>query len=371
MAESVPIYKICLTGGPCAGKTTALTTLKEKLTERGLKVFVVPEIPTLTMEGGGMIIMGGLSSENVCRFQTLLMKAQMNFEDYFNDLAILNNKPAVILMDRGVMDPKAYMDNNTWQAVLDESGWNAVYLRDKRYDAVIHLVTAADGAPTFYTLENNVARYEDGPTAIKVDQALQNAWRGHPHHIIIDNSVPSFDKKIEKTINAVEKFIGIPVTTTYFRKFLVESAAIPSDVKTETFEVEEAFLKTDNEKNEFEKIRKRGQNGAFSYVHTVRQKNVTENMRCEVKNSISAREFINLFDKRDTSLEVVKKTRTAFLYEKLSYILETFKGNTLLRYETISTEENPHLPPFIKVIKEVTNDKSFTTLNAASTASTN
>lgn len=45
--------------------------------------------------------MGGLSSENVCRFQTLLMKAQMNFEDYFNDLAILNNKPAVILMDRG------------------------------------------------------------------------------------------------------------------------------------------------------------------------------------------------------------------------------------------------------------------------------
>ena len=124
------------------------------------------------------------------------------------------------------MDPKAYMDNNTWQAVLDESGWNAVYLRDKRYDAVIHLVTAADGAPTFYTLENNVARYEDGPTAIKVDQALQNAWRGHPHHIIIDNSVANFDKKIEKTINAVEKFIGIPVTSTYFRKFLVESGKL-------------------------------------------------------------------------------------------------------------------------------------------------
>lgn len=72
-------------------------------------------------------------------------------------------------MDRGVMDPKGYMDDNTWQAVLDESGWNAVYLRDKRYDAVIHLVTAADGAEKFYTLENNVARYEDVPTAIRVD----------------------------------------------------------------------------------------------------------------------------------------------------------------------------------------------------------
>lgn len=115
MAEQhFPIYKICLTGGPCAGKTTALTTLKEKLTERGLKVFVVPEVPTLTMEGGGMIIMGGLSSENVCRFQSLLMKAQINLEDYFNDLAKLNGKPCVILMDRGVMDPKGYMDDNTW-----------------------------------------------------------------------------------------------------------------------------------------------------------------------------------------------------------------------------------------------------------------
>jgi len=54
-------------------------------------------------------------------------------------------------------------------------------LRDKRYDSIIHLVTAADGAESFYTLENNVARYEDVPTAIKVDQNLQNAWKGHPH----------------------------------------------------------------------------------------------------------------------------------------------------------------------------------------------
>lgn len=29
--------------------------MREKLTERGLKVFVVPEVPTLTMEGGGMV----------------------------------------------------------------------------------------------------------------------------------------------------------------------------------------------------------------------------------------------------------------------------------------------------------------------------
>jgi len=75
MEETVPIYKICLTGGPCAGKTTALTQLTDHLTEKGFKVFTVPEVPTLTMEGGGMIIMGGLTQDKICQFQGLLMKA--------------------------------------------------------------------------------------------------------------------------------------------------------------------------------------------------------------------------------------------------------------------------------------------------------
>ena len=67
--KTLPLYKICLTGGPCGGKTTALAQLTERLTERGYKVFVVPETPTLTMEGGGMIIMAHLSNEKITKFQ--------------------------------------------------------------------------------------------------------------------------------------------------------------------------------------------------------------------------------------------------------------------------------------------------------------
>jgi hypothetical protein len=33
-------------------------------------------------------------------------------------------------------------------------------MRDKRYDAVFHLVTAADGATMYYTTANNTARGE-------------------------------------------------------------------------------------------------------------------------------------------------------------------------------------------------------------------
>ncbi len=42
-------------------------------------------------------------------------------------------------------------------------------LRDKRYEAVIHLVTAAKGAPESFHNENNQARYESLEEAIKLD----------------------------------------------------------------------------------------------------------------------------------------------------------------------------------------------------------
>jgi hypothetical protein len=59
------------------------------------------------------------------------------------------------------MDTAAYMTNENFDVLLDDYNWNVVDLRDKRYDAVIHLVTAAIGAEKFYTTENNAARSED------------------------------------------------------------------------------------------------------------------------------------------------------------------------------------------------------------------
>ncbi len=49
------ITRICLTGGPCAGKTTALATMAEQLTVSGFKVLLVPEAATMMMAGGCFI----------------------------------------------------------------------------------------------------------------------------------------------------------------------------------------------------------------------------------------------------------------------------------------------------------------------------
>jgi signal recognition particle GTPase len=50
-----PIFRICLTGGPCAGKTTAMNTLFLRLQESGYRVFIVPEAATMLNKGGAFI----------------------------------------------------------------------------------------------------------------------------------------------------------------------------------------------------------------------------------------------------------------------------------------------------------------------------
>jgi len=39
------------------------------------------------------------------------------------------------------MDAKVLMQEETWQMLLDEIGWNVVTMRDRRYDMIIHLIS--------------------------------------------------------------------------------------------------------------------------------------------------------------------------------------------------------------------------------------
>jgi len=109
------------------------------------------------------------------------------------------------------MDGMAYTDENVWQALLDETGWSTIQLRDRRYESVIHMVTSADGAANFYSDANNEARYETVAQAIELDKKLINAWVGHPLFCIIDNrESASFGKKIDRVLDAAFKVIGLP-----------------------------------------------------------------------------------------------------------------------------------------------------------------
>lgn len=124
-----------------------MASIQQDLTQLGYKVLLVPEAATLIMKGGAMIVSSSFTPEQGLIFQKALMKLQMILEDTFCDIGqMVDNQPVVILIDRGLMDGSAYVDEEDWQALLDDLGTNVTILRDYRYDAVLHLVTAAQGA---------------------------------------------------------------------------------------------------------------------------------------------------------------------------------------------------------------------------------
>lgn len=367
--DKFPIWKICLTGGPCAGKTTSIAHISEYLSQRGFRVFVVPETPTMTMLGGGIIIMGCLSSEQIIKFQTYLMKIQMHLEDYFTELAMQYGEKAVVLCDRGVMDPCAYINSEQWQTILDENSWNTEELRDKRYDSVIHLVTAADGAKEFYTKENNQARYEDAETAIKVDERIRKAWIGHNSFVLVDNSMPGFQNKINKVLSAVLKVINLPQPEQLVRKFIVETTdSIPQNMIQTKFNVEEIFLKG-GEEGKQRKLSKVGQGNTSSFFIATRK--IGLKTFHEEKKKIGAREYLDLRSQIDEKCRILTKERTTFIWETKYYVLDCIKiakeekNLYLLKTEANDIKSGVSIPAFIKVIKEVTDSEEFASYSLA------
>jgi len=77
------------------------------------------------------------------------------------------------------MDAKAHTTDVIWQSTLDETGYTTIQLH-KRYEAVVHLVTAAEGAEEFYLSEVNKKNLESLEEARRIDSDLIEAWVGHP-----------------------------------------------------------------------------------------------------------------------------------------------------------------------------------------------
>jgi hypothetical protein len=107
-----------------------------------------------------------------------------------------------------------------------------VELRDARYEAVFHLVTAANGAVEFYGTDTNATRYETAEVACEVDKKLQSAWIGHPRVYVFDNKT-DFEAKMQRVVARVSRICGLPATTKGFRRFLLSEAPTDIPVKCE------------------------------------------------------------------------------------------------------------------------------------------
>jgi hypothetical protein len=144
-----------------------MSYLRQKLESIGYAVLVIAESATEFLTAGCV----PPQHATMLDFEEVLLGAQLAREKLYHDLAEkMHNPKVVILLDRGAMDMKAYLDEKSWYDLLEDTGHSVAYLRDKRYDAVIHLRTAALGAEKFYNTANNCARLETIEEAIEKDR---------------------------------------------------------------------------------------------------------------------------------------------------------------------------------------------------------
>ena len=372
------MLRLCLTGGPGAGKTEIYNYLTQILEERGYHIFFVPETAT------ELILNGIKPSENLSllNFQEFVLDKQLAKEKLYENVKnYYPNDKVLIFYDRGIMDSCAYIDKNTFEGMLKKRNltFADVY---SHYDAVLHLVTAADGAEKFYqwndpskeSTGNNAARSESPEEARLKDKKTLDAWIGHPHLRVFDNST-NFEGKVKRVVEEVFALLGEPIPKEVERKFLIKK---PSEEELDSLgcisktNIIQTYLKSDNPKVE-RRVRQRGtkQNG-FNFYYTEKM-DIGLGERLEKENRITPREYIEYLSEADTTLHQISKIRRCFIYDKKYYEMDIYPFSdeyAILEIELNDINEPINLPP-LEIIKEVTNDELFKNYSLAKSLSFN
>lgn len=353
----VNISKIVITGGPCAGKTTAMSWIQNTFTQMGYKVLFVPETATELITGG----VAPWTCASNGEYQKCQLQLQLEKERIFEQAAgSMDGDKVLIVCDRGALDNKAYMDNLEFVRILDYLETNEIELRDN-YDAIFHLVTAANGAEKYYTTANNSARTETLEEAAALDDKLIYAWTGHPHLRVIDNST-SFEGKMKRLIAEISAFLGEPEPFEIERKFLIDYPDIKwleSIPNCQRIEIIQTYLKSDAD--EEVRVRQRGFDGNYIYFQTTKKK-VSDVKRIEIERRLSQAEYLRLLMNADTSRRQIRKDRYCLTYENQYFEIDVYPfwdDKAIAEIELSDENAEIKFPKQLKIIKEVTNDESY------------
>lgn len=369
-SKKFDIVKIVFTGGPCAGKTTAITTVADKLRENGFQVFIIPEAASMIFTSGGDLNLENYSDSDKVKFQFFLLMLQMSLEDIYAGLATTNEDRGniILLCDRGTMDGSAYMSKKLWNTLLNDFDLNEEKIRDKRYDLIIHLSTSADGAEKYYTNENNEARHESVNFARILDMNLQEAWIKHPNFVQINNKDFScFNDKISQVVKSVFHFLCLPEEIKFYKKFIISN---PNNNLIELFQKRNPGIKIQEFDISDVVFYKGLQN--WTYFRKRKTKNTKTFVKCdkfktneafrEKRRQISYREYRSAKEIFSKNKYRIKKKRNTFMWNKKYFVLDTMNiDGIIFSVCVVNTNENDikKLMPLIfekNIIKEVSKE---------------
>lgn len=372
------LFRIVLTGGPCGGKTSAFAYLREKLHNLGVAVVCIPEVATTVFTNGVPIAEILAVPDGILLMQEGFLKKQLADEENMERfLRILPGERKLLLCDRGALDIAAYISPRDLEITLHETK-NAREELLKRYDAVVHLVSAADGAEEHYNFDN-AARTETPEQARMLDARTQHAWIGHERLHIIPNINPAtgkrvaFDEKLADLFRTVCLVLGIPAPLEIEQKHLLDLeviGALPSfPVPLHASDITQTYLVSDSGAVE-RRIRARRRPGesvfnpSASLTYTEKRP-VAPGVRNEAGRMIDLRSYL-LYEEqeRDPDAEPIRKVRHNFVWEYQYFHLDVIEHPlrlTLVEVETTDAQQEVRFPPFLApyVLRNVTDDPRY------------
>ena len=360
------IKKIVLTGGPCAGKTTALVKIVEYFSGMGYKVFTVPEVPTLFSTAGWNYLTP--NRKLYYEGERAILETQLTLEDQFQQLAEVCSKPVLIVCDRGALDISAYITPEEWDEITAMAGSDAGALM-KRYDAVLHLVSAADGAEQYYTTATNATRYEKADeeglrVARALDKKVINAWSGHSHLRVINNH-DDFNAKLNRVIKEISNVLGLPQPLEKERLYKVEvTDEIPGAIEsliTQTYLVAEPGCEVRLRRREWSR-------GKVVNVHRSK-KRISETEEIETERQVDNNLYEQMLQQADPYRQTIRKRRQSFIWKGQHFEIDTFlepvKDLVILQSKGVVEQESVKFPPFVKVLEDVTGNSQYYNYNIA------
>lgn len=358
-----PVDLIVFEGGVCAGKTSGMEKTQKILAERGIVAVIIPEAAAI-LKGNGIHPKDFPNTD----YQRAVLEVQLFNEQMFKKMAqqlqrTLNTR-VVLLCDRGLLSGAAYIDapNEAMleafqERVLAPYGLSVEEVANS-YRAVVHLVTAADGAEAYFTLANEKARDETPEEARYLDGRSQLAWVGVEERDnipnVIDGESITFETKMQLTAQATLEKLGVPYFIQADRKFLLkqfDSALIP--VPFQKIEIEQYYIP--GQPRVETSIRKRTWLGKSTYHLRKKLPFVgSETERIKISSLIEKHEYLELMQTAGSSLKEVRKSRYCFIINHTYYKVDVFEKQN--RPPVLEVYGTPELPDFFEVAREVTHD---------------
>ena len=352
------ITKIVMTGGPAGSKTTLTTRLVKELTARGYRVLIAPEAATELISGFGIKPFGNCLS--MYDFQFFVVDSQLQKERMAAKAAqLVPEDKVLIICDRGVLDNKAYVSQAEFDTIVNSFSLTEQEILDS-YDAVIHLVSSANGAEYAYSY-NNAARYETLEQAREKEEQALLSWQKHPNRVIIGNSY-NFDNKIRKAMNEIYKVLGETPPTQSERKFLIRRADPQSLSAYSPVEqlITQSYLLSKSYGTE-RRARKVQSQGSTAYYYIEKQQ-ISAVERIERERMLSQKEYVKLISEVDPLFGSITKRRYCMKYDGQYMTIDTYAGSpTLAILDVQLTEDHPNVqfPPELQVIRDVTEKKAY------------